>query len=41
MKGAFPTVTRLARFWLICATVGFVAAIALFVGLAAIVDGRL
>jgi hypothetical protein len=34
-------VTRLTRFWLVCATVGFVAAVALCLIAAAVVDGHI
>jgi hypothetical protein len=33
-------VTRLTRFWLVCATVGFVAVAALCVIAAVLIDGR-
>ena len=33
--------TRLTRFWLVCATLGFVAVAGLCLAAAALVDGRL
>jgi hypothetical protein len=35
-----PLVTRLTRFWLVCATLGFVVAVALCLIVAAVLDGR-